>query len=794
MGRVFYSHYRPEDEKYQTNLEHERSVASLSEDYCHIILLKKIVRLIGLYHDEGKNTESWQEYFQAAIRKEEKYGEGKEDHSTLGGLIIDQYAPESRFSEMAQAAIYMHHGLTDCISLTDGSVLFQRRKQKYHIGEIQKALERAQNEFQEDIAALCLEAKRDINRLLKRIQQLSMDGSGKYVFGSPDFYVGMCERMLLSCLMDADWRNTADFMAGRVTTTGLSDEEILTFWDKGIWNIEKKIAGFELKDRIDFYRTKISEQCKTAAFTEHSLYQLAVPTGAGKTLSSLRFALHCAKEHRKRHIFYIAPFKSILDQNAEVIRETLGMPEMVLEHHSDVVQESDEQTWHYERLIENWDESPVIVTTATQFLNTLFKEKRSNVRRFHSLCDSVVIVDEAQALPVRVIGLFNMAVNFLTRICNTTVVLCTATQPLFAEVRENRMFPSVRMTDTLSELEEAFRRVEYHDCTADCAGGFSAEQAAEFVLEKAKRYEQVLLILNTKSSAKKIYEQLEGKVEGRLFHLSTSMCAQHRSDKLEEIRKALADGERVICISTQLVEAGVDFSFKCVIRSLAGLDNLIQAAGRCNRNGKLEMGHVYLIRMSQEIENISSLPDIKKAQDAMMRFLHVYHKRPEEFGFRVDSEKAIGAYYTYYFYDRQAEMCYRVDVDGIKTSIVEMLSSNKEVAGNRKDVKLRQAFRSAGKAFEVIEEKGGTDVVVLYGEAERLVSELKGTEDPSGKRKILRKLQCYTVNLSDSMLRKLGSDAVYGIEDNKVLILEERYYDRNVGVLAEPAKMPLLFS
>lgn len=791
MQKTYYSHYRPRDGVYQTNQEHERNVAVLSEEYCRISKLKKTAWLIGLHHDDGKNTESWQEYFQASIHQGKSGGE-KEDHSTLGGLLLDLYEPNTRFSEMVQNAIYMHHGLADCISTVDSSPLIRRRKQKISSEAVESARSIAQSQFpEEDMQARCREAKRDINALTKRMLELSGDGSGNRVFGDPNFYVGMCERMLSSCLIDADWRDTADFMDDRVTTTGMSDDEIQKVWEKGIGNLEKRIAGFEQKEKIDSYRSRISDQCKEAAFWDHNLYQLAVPTGAGKTLSSLRFALYCAKEHHKRHIFYVAPFKSILEQNAEEIRKTLDMPEMVLEHHSDVVQD-DEKLWRYERLIENWDEVPVIVTTAVQFLNTLFKEKRSNVRRFHSLCDSVIIVDEAQALPIRTVGLFNLAVNFLTRICNTTVVLCTATQPLFSDIRENRMLPSRKMTEGLSAFEEAFRRVEYHDCTENCGGGLSAEQAAAFVREKAQQFEQILLILNTKSCAKQVYEQLEGTVEGRLFHLSTLMCAQHRSDVLEEIRKALADGEKVICISTQLVEAGVDFSFQCVIRSLAGLDNLIQAAGRCNRNGSLEVGHVFLIKMSNDVENVASIPDIKKAQDAMLSFLHTYRGNPEEFGHRLDSEKAIRTYYLYYFYARQNEMCYHVNVNGVQTDLVELLSTNRLFAGGRKEPAMKQAFRSAGEAFTVIEEKGGTDVVVSYGESEELINALQREDDPDEKRKILRKLQRYTVNLSDAMMRRMGSGAVYGIEENRVMKLDSRYYEQSTGVREEPGKMPFL--
>lgn len=193
-------------------------------------------------------------------------------------------------------------------------------------------------------------------------------------------------------------------------------------------------------------------------------------------------------------------------------------------------------------------------------------------------------------MPVKLLQLFNLAVNFLTQFCNTTIVLCTATQPLLDKLPENRMLPPVDMVNSISAYKEVFRRVEFHDCTQDCGKGFNISQAVDFILEKSRQMDQVLMICNTKSCALDIYEQLKGKTEGGLYHLSTLMCAEHRSNVLKEIRERLDRNEKVICISTQLVEAGVDFSFQCVIRSLAGLDNLIQAAGRCNRNGGPEKG------------------------------------------------------------------------------------------------------------------------------------------------------------------------------------------------------------
>lgn len=794
IDQEYDSHYRPQEEIWQSNQEHEACVAKLAEEYCRIPLLKKTARLIGMHHDDGKYTEEWQAYFHACVREEIFYGE-KVDHSTLGGLVIDGYAPGTRFSEMAQAAIYMHHGLADCVSLKDGSSLCERRRKKYTREEIDRAAEVTAGQFPDvDMAERCREAKRDINRMASCLKELGRNGEGKYVYGHPDFYLGLCERMLLSCLMDADWRNTADFMADCPTDTGPSDREMQEIWKAGIRNLESKLAGLDGEGRLNVCRKRISEQCRAAAYGEGNLYRLSVPTGAGKTLGGLRFALYRAQERSARHIFYIAPYKSILEQNAKEIRNALGMSDAVLEHHGDVVQEGKEALWRYERLIENWDESPVIVTTAVQFLNTLFKERRNNIRRFHSLCDSVILVDEVQALPVKVIGLFNLAVNFLTKAGNTTVVLCTATQPLFSDIRRNRMLPSEEMTEGLASFEGAFRRVEYHDCTAESAQGFSAEKALAFIREKARQFDRILVILNTKAAVREVYDRLQGSVEGQLYHLSTWMCAAHRSDRIEEIKEALLDEKKVICISSQLVEAGVDFSFQCVIRSLAGLDNLIQAAGRCNRNGLQDRGHVFLIRMSREAESVSSLPDIRKAQEAMERLLRAFHREPEKFASRLDSAEAIEAYYSYYFYERQEEMAYGVEVKGVRTNLIDLLSCNTQFSNREEKRKLQQAFRSAGEAFSMIDETGGKEVVVPYGDAGKLVEQWQRETDWEEKKRLVRLLQRYIVCLPEALVRKMGSGAVYGVEEGQILCLDKRYYDDGIGVKTEPAQMPFLYS
>ncbi len=796
--KEYVSHYRQTDGVYQTSDTHQNHVADLSKEYCRIRSLKTTAYLTGFHHDDGKLIEDWVSYFKANLQKEQNFSGEKMDHSTLGGLVLESYAPDTFFSQMAETAIFTHHGLADCVSVKDGKALIQERKKKYtaeQIAAVRRTCEQELGLSEEKMKVLCGQAGRELKPLLEQIKRLPYDENRQRVYGNASFYLGMCERLLFSALADADVRDTVDFLENRKTSTGMSEEELHQVWKSGLENLERNLenmkTGKNAGSPLNPIREEISVRCEQAGYSGANLYRLAVPTGAGKTLSALRFALRRAYETKKRHIFYVAPFKSILDQNAEEIRRAVGNRDWVLEHHGDVVFEEEEENWRYERLIENWDEVPVIVTTAVQFFQTLYREKKRNLRRFHSLCDSVIILDEVQALPVKVMGLFNLAVNFLTELAGSTVVLCTATQPPFEKVAKNRMKRAVDMAGRLSLYEPKFRRVEYYDCTDGGRKSIGIEEAADFIREKAEEEKQVLAIFNTKRAAARVFESLKGKTEGKLFHLSDSMCAENRSDMLAEIRKALKRGEEVVCISTQLVEAGVDFSFGCVIRSLAGLDNLIQAAGRCNRNGLLSMGHVYVILMNGDAENLSSLADIRKRQEGMRKLLRIYQNSPERFEGRLDSEKAIQDYYKEYLRDRNEEEKYPAILDGIPVNLIDLLSDNRKFAGQVQNVLLRQAFKTAGELFSLIDEKGGTDVVVPYKDAGIILQELPETADQEKRKSLMRKLQRYTVNLTDSTIRKIGQGAIHKREDG-ILVLKERYYDPQMGVCTEPREMEYL--
>src|SRR5690606_4496420 len=293
-------------------------------------------------------------------------------------------------------------------------------------------------------------------------------------------------------------------------------------------------------------------------------------------------------------IIYVVPYTTIIEQNAKEVRDILKANDYLLEHHSNVIDDElnddefiDYKSYQKNKKIklakDNWD-VPIIFTTMVQFLDTFYKGKGRNIRRLHNLTNSVIIFDEVQSVPVNCISLFNETLNFLKDFGNSTILLCTATQPALQYVQKNISIDD-ELIDDLTIVTKDFKRTNIINFLKD--EGWTTEDLTEFVQEQIQHVNSVLVILNTKSVVRKLYHELQNS-DVRVVHLSTSMCAAHRKAIISEMRDMLKRKEKLLCISTQLIEAGVDVSFECVIRSLAGLDSIAQAAGRCNRHGEVE--------------------------------------------------------------------------------------------------------------------------------------------------------------------------------------------------------------
>ena len=801
----YLAHQAPESGNPQTVHQHLTGTKELAEKNCPLEILKKIVISEALLHDAGKLSNAFFEYMDDIRKNGEKAPKRNVDHTSAGGWILESLTGRGALFEFIGMAVYSHHGLQDGIDMESelGTTLFEKRRKK----EIEFETIR-QRYFQlidkNYLVKYLAEAHADLMKICRQIGDF-VNSSREKNCGNRDFYLGMFERLSLSVLIDSDWTDTACFCQNEPYPERITEERTQEIWKEAILNFEdymKCLADNGEKSPLNVYRNEISDLCFQAAQEKRKLYRLTVPTGAGKTFSSLRFSLYHAQKYHKKHIFYVAPYNSILEQNAEDIRKAVGNEEFVLEHHCNIFYEDESRELVYKKLTESWA-SPIIVTTAVQMLNTLFSGQKSSIRRMYNLCNSVIIFDEVQAFPVKGTEIFNLAVNFLTVFCNATVILCSATQPSLASLKENNLFDCVEMTGASEKYADAFKRVEIEDKTDLVRGGMQPEDLSEFALEAFRKYGSVLIIVNTTKCAKMVYKELKQSCGEtcELYHLSTRMCPKNRKDELEVIKQDLKNKKPVICVSTQLIEAGVNLSFGCVIRSLTGLDSIVQAAGRCNRHKEVEMGKVYIVKMAQEAERLDRLYDIRRAQESAGKFLYYFKKTPEVFENSVDSEKSVTAYYREYFYEAGVEPT-KYPSRSCETTLEELLGKNKpgrsqyvRKHGNREGMpRMSQAFATAGKEYKVIDEEAEATVVIPYDEtAINAIDVLENTfASVADQKKAVRTLQQYSVGISEYLLKKLGR-AVHKIDNMAVQVLSIDYYDRKEGVLEEPRNRFLNF-
>lgn len=802
------AHINPTTLKEQSVNDHLYNVSTMSKEYGSKISIDATGELIGILHDMGKGTKKFDDYIRYSSKHpKDKSLRGLINHSTAGAkFIYDNFYnttdPYQKFTaQLISLAICSHHGgLIDCLDLSGIDIFTNKMNTDKEIF-YDEALSNFKTECLEvvQIKDLFNKSKEEIRALLSKINKI--DDSAK--FGR--FAAGMLQKYLFSCVIDADRYDTYTFMEDKDHKQKIDKSAL---WNELSDKLETTLKSYPKLTRIDLLREEVSISCKNFAKNKLGIYQLSVPTGGGKTLSSLRYALEHAKNFNKDRIFYIIPFTTIIEQNAKEIKDILGHEDMILEHHSNLIidysQDNDDEQEDYKLLTERWD-SPIILTTMVQFLDTLFSGGTQGVRRMHNLANSVIIFDEIQAIPIKCINMFNSAINFLSNICNATIILCTATQPLLStttmplKLSEN---PNIILD--MHEKFEQFKRVNLVDKML--IGGYSAAALKEFVLDTMDRLDSVLVILNTKNAAKEVFNELNNanidlpkEKQYLIFHLSTNMCPSHRMKILADMRKRLGH-ERVICISTQLIEAGVNISFGCVVRSLAGLDSIAQAAGRCNRHGESSScSDVYIVNV--EGENVSKLVDIKQGQECTMRVLEEFKKNPDMFDNDLLSPKAMESYYKYYFHDRKGEMNYTLSKPNDDKTIYDLLSGNIE-AGNafnsrngcKSDLMLTQAFKTAGNNFQVIDQNT-TGVIVPYGEGKELITLINGNCSLGELKQYLKKAQQFSVNLFELDKRKLEEmGGLIGLKDNAIIALRDGFYREDVGVTFENAPMEFLNS
>ena len=771
----------------QTVAEHCRKTACYAEECLSGIGLSKAAYLAGLLHDMGKATLQFKTYIEndaagKAVRR------GTVVHTFAGvRFLLERYhgAEPATYDdiscELLAFAIGAHHGLFDCVGEGRASG-FQHRRLS-HDSEYHEAVQNFPDSCvgQEEIDSLFRAACQELAEVFEKTQdRLCADAAlaGEEL----PFYVGLVARLLLSAVIQGDRRDTAEFMTGIARPTFPEDRR--SIWEGRLRYMEQKLERLPADTDIQIARRQISDQCRLFAERPGGICCLNVPTGAGKTLSSLRYALAHAARWNKSRIIFIAPLLTILEQNAQIIRDYVGDDSIILEHHSNLVrtQEDPERLDLQELLAEDWG-APVIITTLVQLLNTLFSGKTTSIRRFQSLVNSVIILDEVQTVPTKMLTLFNLAVNFLTEICGATVVLCSATQPCLEKTAHPLVSVPQEMVPYDREMWKVFRRTQIQN-----AGNLRLEDIPAFALEILESAGSLLIVCNKKDEAAYFYQELAG-CGFCCIHLSAAMCTAHRRAALARLQAALDAGEKTVCVSTQVIEAGVDISFARVIRLSAGMDNVIQAAGRCNRNGEqTEPAPVYLVQCQNE--NLARLPDIQRGKDATGDLLAQYHQRPEQFRNDLSSDEAIGYYYRR-LYQEMPDGFQDYAVKDKRYSIFSLMADNGYFADDRAEAHgtyyLNQAFRMAGALFQVYDEDS-IDVIVPYGEGRAVIADLgseRAGRDLEYRRQCLERAKPYTVSLYQYQVRKLEQE--HGLQpirdgDDSIRVLAEGFYNEATGL------------
>jgi len=804
----YMAHCREKDGEIQSLVDHLEEVSKKAGRFASKVGLKEQGELIGLLHDIGKASQEFEQYIKSAVGlinpDEDDYVDaaglrGKVDHSTAGAQLvynkIDKNGNEAMFvAQVLSLCIASHHsGLIDCISpegIDAYSKRMGKREEKAHVNEVIGKL----SDEAKALIITRLQSKELLQNLIDKFKALKATNDSKETL---IFKWGLLVRFLFSCLIDTDRLNTADFEAPALAK--LRNDGGYEDWPVLIKRLNKKLEDFD-SEGINAVRQKISQACYDFFDKPKGLYQLTVPTGGGKTLASLRFALHHADKHKMDRIIYVLPYTTIIDQNADEIRKILEekdkkgkyLNRVVLEHHSNLT--PDKETARQKVLSENWD-APVVLTTNVQVLEALFGSGTRGARRMHQLANAVIIFDEVQTLPVKCVQMFNMAITFLVNNCGSAVLLCTATQPLLDKIEpKSRALPITaeqQMVPNARQLFDDLKRVEVYDKTTK-VGGWTNEEIKELVGQQVVKSCSVLVVVNTKTSAREIYQHC--KQICKTYHLSTHMCPAHRMAVLDQVKACLHDKQPVICVSTQLIEAGVDISFGSVIRYLAGLDSIAQAAGRCNRHNEQcpALGEVYIINPAEE--NIEGIYDIKIGKEKAERLLAEFNDNPDKFGNNRISPEAMEQYYQYYFYQRAKEMNYPVSSKSAvrrEDNIFNLLSVNKDSVDeymriNKKapGIPSRQAFMSAAKSFEVIETVA-RGIIVPYGkEGKDLISKLCSVMEIDKQYKLLRRAQRYSVNIFPNVLEKLQTQgAIHEAQmGSGVLYLDGRYYSDEFGL------------
>lgn len=724
---VAYAHSLPDrpESDWEPLIDHLDRVADRAREFASTFDAADWGELAGRWHDLGKYSQPFQNYLKSenGLEAHLEQSTGRVDHSTAGAQHATRcLGPAGRM--LAYCIAGHHAGLADAAT-DSGTASLEKRLAK-------------------DIPD-CSSAP---DELLAR-QELP-NPPLTFTHGDPQraaFQLALFTRMLFSCLVDADFLATEEFMSRDRSRMRPTCANRLPEMQSALDAYLNSVAT--TPDVVSTSRSEVLSACRTAAEQGPGLFSLTVPTGGGKTLSSLAFALRHANRHELRRVIYAIPFTSIIEQTAEVFRDVLSeMPDAVLEHHSSI--DPDQETARSRLAAENWD-APLVVTTNVQLFESLYAARTSRCRKLHNIARSVIVLDEVQTIPVEMLEPTLAVIRELVADYGCSIVLCTATQPAILKSEQFDIgLEDVReIIPEPVKLYRRMKRVRVRSLGLTCD---------DELVQNMHEHSQFLCIVNTRPHAVRLFERIRETESGpeAVFHLSTFMCGQHRSDVLGTIRQRLQDGLPCRVISTQLIEAGVDVDFPTVFRAMSGIDSIAQAAGRCNREGTRACGDVFVFEPT----------------DVRLRgYLRTTAETTSELIADIDAD----------------------DLDLLELDVVRRYfelhyARQKRATGSwdRRDVMpcfpeppndLHFNFRTASERFRWIDDATRT-VFVPYGRGHELLEQLR-QDGPS--RELLRRLQRYSIGLYEPVFNAMAGSDIEQLHSGYAVLINTSVYDSQTG-------------
>lgn len=663
----------------QTIEEHLNGVSGLCRSFS-VDLFRSAAAAIGMAHDIGKYSEAFQNRLNGSNIKFE--------HSSCGAIEYSKLAAnnaEKQIAPMLEYCIAGHHtGLPDggCNADTFEDVTLHGRLKRMHmyVGKSDYS------EYRNHIVLTMPETGKIIAELISSGNKTEL--IEKYAFFT---------RYLFSCLTDADFLDTERFCNPE------ADRRLKADFSAVSDSLDRRFAGFTADTPLKAARSRLQTQAYKNAAGSSNISILNMPTGSGKTLCSLKIALQklLSAGSDKKRIIYVIPYTSIIEQTAELFSEIFGEYADILQHHSNYCFNAEDEEYStaekLKKAAENWD-APIIITTSVQFFQSLYHYRGSSLRKLHNMANSIIIFDEIHMLPINMLQPCLRGIGYITKYLNSEAVFLSATMPDYSGLFK-AYIPDCTVTELITDKSDFqyFRK-----CSYISLGKIDFDS----VILKAQEFTSSLIIVNSRKSAREIY----GTVTGRKYHLSTYMTPRDRSETISSIKNDLVNGVKITVVSTSLVEAGVDLDFEAVFRQLAGLDSILQSGGRCNREGKREIGNVFIFETDEAPHG-----DLKIRANAARKLIRDNND--------ILSPECIESYYRTIFKFNEAEIS--------ANSIANETASVDGIP-----------FRSYAERFQFIKDDTIGVVIDNCDETAKLTERLK-----YGDYSVKRKLQQYTVAL-----------------------------------------------